>query len=104
MVYQKISTFSQKSVENVNTRSETFKRNIFALQSSSNYDTRINIKHKHLTKQVKAFYTKHTNIAEAYNAVMEDIMLSEYVWIYFDSKWHPVTVLYKHIVKKDISK
>ena len=37
---------------------------------------------------------------EAYNAVMEDILLSEYVWIYFDSKWHPVVVVTSSLTKK----
>ena len=41
---------------------------------------------------------------EAYNRVMEDIMLSEYCWIYYNSgeglQWHPVIVNTQSLVKK----
>jgi predicted secreted protein len=91
--------FFLKSVENVNTRSETFKRNIF-VQSSSNYDAKSH-QTQTFNKTGKKRFTLNTDyLAEAYNAVMEDIMLSEYVWIYFDSKWHPVTVSTSTLLKK----
>jgi predicted secreted protein len=91
--------FFLKSVENVNTRSETFKRNIFSY-SSSNYDTKSH-QTQTFNKTGRKRFTLNTDyLAEAYNAVIEDIMLSEYVWIYFDSKWHPVTVSTSTLLKK----
>ena len=91
--------FFLKSVENVNTRSETFKRNIF-VQSTSNYDTKSH-QTQTFNKTGKKRFTLNTDyLAEAYNAVIEDILLSEYVWIYFDSKWHPVTVSTSTLLKK----
>tara|TARA_R100000329_G_scaffold88103_1_gene74098 strand:+ start:4465 stop:5394 length:930 start_codon:yes stop_codon:yes gene_type:complete len=91
--------FFLKSVENVNTRSETFKRNIFTY-SSSNYDVKSH-QTQTFNKTGKKRFTLNTDyIAEAYNAVIEDIMLSEYVWIYYDSKWHPVTVTTSALQKK----
>ena len=91
--------FFLKSVENVNTRSETFKRNIFTY-SSSNYDVKSH-QTQTFNKTGKKRFTLNTDyLAEAYNAVIEDIMLSEYVWIYFDSKWHPVTVSTSTLLKK----
>ena len=91
--------FFLKSVENVNTRSETFKRNIFTY-SSSNYDVKSH-QTQTFNKTGRKRFTLNTDyLAEAYNAVIEDIMLSEYVWIYFDSKWHPVTVSTSTLLKK----
>ena len=91
--------FFLKSVENVNTSSETFKRNIF-VQSSSNYDTKDH-QVQTFNKTGKKRFTLNTNyMIEAYNAVMEDILLSEYVWIYFNSQWHPVVVTTSSLTKK----
>ena len=91
--------FFLKSVENVNTKSETFKRNIF-VQSSSNYDAKSH-QTKTFNKTGRKRFTLNTNyLVEAYNAVIEDIMLSEYVWIYVSSKWHPVTVVTSSLLKK----
>ena len=91
--------FFLKSVENVNTRSETFKRNIFTY-SSSNYDVKSH-QTQTFNKTGKKRFTLNTDyLAEAYNAVIEDILLSEYVWIYFNSKWHPVTVSTSTLLKK----
>lgn len=91
--------FFLKSVENVNTKSETFKRNIF-VQSSSNYD-----KESHQTKTFnktgrKRFTLNTDYLIEAYNAVIEDIMLSEYVWIFVGNVLHPVTVITSSLLKK----
>ncbi len=91
--------FFLKNVENVNTKSETFKRNIFSY-STSNYDTKDH-QIQTFNKTGKKRFTLNTNyMIEAYNAVMEDILLSEYVWIYFDSKWHPVVVVTSSLTKK----
>ena len=100
--------FFLKNVENVNTKSETFKRNIFT-QSSSSYDKK---DHQTLTfnKNGRKRFTLNTDyMLEAYNDVMQDIMLSEYVWIYYDTpsgdafitkQWHPVTVVTNSLLKK----
>lgn len=91
--------FFLKSVENVNTTSETFKRNLFTY-SSSNYDVKSH-QVQTFNKTGKKRFTLNTNyMIEAYNAVMEDILLSEYVWIYFDSNWHPVVVKTSSLTKK----
>ena len=91
--------FFLKSVESVNTKSETFKRNIFNY-SSSNYDAK---SHQTLTfnKNGRKRFTLNTDyLAEAYNAVIEDIMLSEYVWIFIGNVVHPVTVMTSSLTKK----
>jgi hypothetical protein len=91
--------FFLKNVENINTKSETFKRNIFTY-SSSNYDAKDH-QIQTFNKTGKKRFTLNTNyMIEAYNAVMEDILLSEYVWIYFDSNWHPVVVVTSSFTKK----
>tara|TARA_R100000315_G_C5233876_1_gene144946 strand:- start:2595 stop:3539 length:945 start_codon:yes stop_codon:yes gene_type:complete len=91
--------FFLKNVENINTKSETFKRNIF-VESSSNYDTKDH-QIQTFNKTGKKRFTLNTNyMIEAYNAVMEDILLSEYVWIYFSSQWHPVVVITSSLTKK----
>lgn len=91
--------FFLKSIENVNVKSETFKRNIF-VQSSSNYDAKDH-QTQTFNKNGRKRFTLNTDyLAEAYNAVMQDILLSEYVWIYVDSKWHPVTVATSTLQKK----
>ena len=91
--------FFLKSVENINTSSETFKRNIFTY-SSSNYDVKSH-QVQTFNKTGKKRFTLNTNyMIEAYNAVMEDILLSEYVWIYFNSQWHPVVVTTSSLTKK----
>jgi len=91
--------FFLKSVESVNTKSETFKRNIFTY-SSSNYDTKSH-QTQTFNKNGKKRFTLNTDyIAEAYNAVIEDIMLSEYVWIFIGNVLHPVTVVTSSLTKK----
>ena len=91
--------FFLKSVETVNTQSETFKRNIF-VQSSSNYST-TDHQTKTFNKTGKKRFTLNTNyLIEAYNDVIEDIMLSEYVWVKIGSDFHPVTVITSSLVKK----
>lgn len=84
--------FFLKNVESFNTKSETFKRNIF-VESTTSYDV-----YKHQTKTFdkngRTRVTLNTDyIDECYNEVIQDIMLSEYVWIYFNSNWRPSTIL-----------
>ena len=91
--------FFLKSVESINTKSETFKRNIFNY-SSSNYDAKIH-QTQTFNKNGRKRFTLNTDyIAEAYNAVIEDIMLSEYVWIIIGNIIHPVTVVTSSLTKK----
>ena len=91
--------FFLKSVENISTKSEAFKRNIFTY-SSSNYDVKSH-QTQTFNKTGKKSFTLNTDyLAEAYNEVIQDIMLSEYVWIYFESRWHPVTVTTSSLQKK----
>ena len=91
--------FFLKSVESIGTRADAFKRNIF-VQSTSNYDVKSH-QAQTFNKTGRKRFTLNTDyLAEAYNAVIEDIMLSEYVWIYYDSKWHPVVVGTSSLTKK----
>ena len=72
--------FFLKNVETINTKSDKFKRNIF-VQSTSTYGIR---DHQELTfnKTGKKRFPLNTNyLVEAYNEVIQDIMLSEFVWI-----------------------
>ncbi len=72
--------FFLKSVESISTKAESFKRNIF-VYSSSNYDTELAQKQT-FNKNGTIKYTLNTNyMIEAYNEVIEDLLLSEYVWI-----------------------
>ena len=91
--------FFLKSVESISTRADAFKRNIF-VQSTSNYDVKSHQAQTFNKTGRKRFTLNSDYLAEAYNAVIEDIMLSEYVWIYFNSKWHPVTVSTSTLLKK----
>ena len=100
--------FFLKNVETINTKSETFKRNIFT-QSSATYS---NKDHQALTfnKNGRKRFALNTNyLLTAYNDVIQDIMLSEYVWIYYDTpsgdatvtkQWPPVTVVTNSLTKK----
>ena len=91
--------FFLKSVESINTKSETFKRNIFNY-SSSNYDVKSH-QAQTFNKNGRKRFTLNTDyLAEAYNAVIEDIMLSEYVWIFIGNVVHPVTVITSSLTKK----
>ena len=84
--------FFLKSVENMTAKSDNFKRNIFTY-SSSTYDTTSH-QNQIFNKNGNIKYTLNTNyMIEAYNEVMEDILLSEYVWItYGGVTYNPVVV------------
>lgn len=91
--------FFLKSVENVKTKSDNFKRNIFNY-SSSTYQAKEHQQQTFNKNGLKA-YTLNTNyMIEAYNDVMQDLLLSEYVWIYLNSVWKPVTVTKSSLLKK----
>jgi hypothetical protein len=91
--------FFLKSVESVNTKSETFKRNIFTY-SSSNYDVKSH-QTQTFNKNGRKRLTLNTDyLVEGYNLVIEDIMLSEYVWIISGNIVRPVTVVTSSLTKK----
>lgn len=83
--------FFLKNVESFSTQQEKFKRNIFTYSSSS-YN-RFDHQAKVFNKNGRTRVTLNTEyIDECYNEVMQDIMLSEYVWIN-NSVWRPCTVV-----------
>ena len=83
--------FFLKNVESFSTKEEKFKRNIFK-ETTSNYSL-----YAHQTKvfdknaRTKLILNTHY-IDECYNEVIQDIMLSEFVYIYFNSAWKPVNI------------
>ena len=84
--------FFLKNVEAFSTQQEKFKRNIFDYSTSS-YN-RFNHQSKVFNKNGRTRVTLNTEfIDECYNEVMQDIMLSEYVWIQYNSAWRPCTVV-----------
>ena len=91
--------FFLKSLESIKTKSETFKRNIFNY-SSSNYDVKSH-QTQTFNKNGKKRLTLNTDyLIEGYNLVIEDIMLSEYVWIITGNIVRPVTVVTSSLTKK----
>ncbi|MAO22743.1 MAG: hypothetical protein CMJ25_18490 [Phycisphaerae bacterium] len=91
--------FFLKAIENVTVKSENYKRNIFK-QSTSNYNTK---EHQIQTfnKNGKKRFTLNTEyVIEQYNEVIEDILLSEYVWIIWNGVVRPVTVKTSSLLKK----
>jgi hypothetical protein len=91
--------FFLKNVESFNTREEKFKRNIFTYSTSS-YNTKDH-QTKVFNKNGKTRLTLNTHyIDECYNEVIQDIMLSEYVWVYFDSTWRPCSITTSSLTHK----
>ena len=91
--------FFLKSIENVTVKSENYKRNIFK-QSTSNYDTKDH-QIQTFNKNGKKRFTLNTEyVIEQYNEVIEDILLSDYVWIIWDGVVRPVTVITSSLLKK----
>lgn len=97
--------FFLKSSKAITAKSENFKRNIFTYSSSS-YDAQDH-QIKTFNKNGKYKYTLNTDyITEAYVEVMQDILLSEYVWIYShhnaftDSTYRAVNVVTNSLVWK----
>ena len=91
--------FFLKNVETFTTKQETFKRNIFSF-SSSNYN-RFDHQTKVFNKNGRTKLTLNTDyIDECYNEVIQDIMLSEYVWVYFDSIWRPCSITTSSLTHK----
>lgn len=98
--------FFLKSSKTISAKSESFKRNIFNY-SSSNYDAKDHQKQT-FNKNGSYRYTLNTDyISEAYVAVMQDILLSEYVWIYTsgntsltEGDYRPVNVVSNSLIWK----
>ena len=89
--------FFLKNTESFTVKSEKFKRNIFT-SSSSNYSI-YDHQDKVFNKNGKTRVTLNTEyIIECYNEVLQDILLSEYLWIEFtqanDAKtWRPCSIV-----------
>jgi len=91
--------FFLKAIENVTVKSENYKRNIFK-QSTSNYNTKDH-QIQTFNKNGKKRFTLNTEyLIEQYNEVIEDILLSEYVWIIWNGVVRPVTVITSSLLKK----
>lgn len=84
--------FFLKSVESINTKSDNYKQSLFR-QSTSLY-SRTQHQKQIFNKNGNIKYTLNTNyMIEAYNEVMQDILLSEYCWIDFGGvTYRPVVV------------
>ena len=91
--------FFLKSVESFSTKEEKFKRNIFDFANSnySIYDHQTKVFDKNARSKV--ILNTHY-IDECYNEVIQDIMLSEFVYIYFDSAWRSVNLSTKSLTFK----
>lgn len=82
--------FFHKSTKDINTTSESYKRNIFDYATSS-YSSTDHQMQKFNTNATKKTTLNTPFVAEAYNDAIEELMLSEYVWLTQGSVTHPVT-------------
>lgn len=82
--------FFHKSTEDINTTSESYKRNIFNYATSS-YSSTDHQMQKFNTNATKKTTLNTPFVAEGYNEAIEELMLSEYVWLTQGSVTHPVT-------------
>jgi hypothetical protein len=82
--------FFHKSTEDINTTSESYKRNIFDYATSS-YSSTDHQMQKFNTNATKKTTLNTPFVAEGYNEAIEELMLSEYVWLTQGSVTHPVT-------------
>ena len=82
--------FFHKSTEDVNTTSESYKRNIFDYSTTS-YSSTDHQMQKFNTNATKKTTLNTPFVAEQYNEAIEELMLSEYVWLTQGSVTHPVT-------------
>ena len=83
--------FFLKNVESFSTKKEQFKRNIFREATTAYGLFRHQTKVFDKNARTKVLLNTHY-IDECYNEVIQDIMLSEYVYIYFDSSWRNVNI------------
>lgn len=82
--------FFHKSTKDINTTSESYKRNIFDYATSS-YSSTDHQMQKFNTNATKKTTLNTPFVAEGYNEAIEELMLSEYVWLTQGSVTHPVT-------------
>ena len=82
--------FFHKSTEEITTTSESYKRNIFNYATTS-YSTTDHQMQKFNTNATKKTALNTPFVAEQFNEGIEELMLSEYVWLTQGSVTHPVT-------------
>ena len=82
--------FFHKSTENITTTSESYKRNIFNY-ATSNYSSTDHQMQKFNTNATKKTTLNTPFVTEQFNEAIEELMLSEYVWLTQGSITHPVT-------------
>jgi len=82
--------FFHKSTEDITTTSESYKRNIFDY-ANTNYSSTDHQMQKFNTNATKKTTLNTPFVAEQYNEAIEELMLSEYVWLTQGSVTHPVT-------------
>ena len=81
--------FFHKSVEAINTSSETYKSNVVDFSTTTYSTTR----HQYTTYNVTGKETIQLNtpfVAEQFNDAMKELMMSEFVWLTKDSTDYPV--------------
>jgi len=82
--------FFHKSTEDITSTSESYKRNIFDY-ANTNYSSTDHQMQKFNTNATKKTTLNTPFVAEGYNEAIEELMLSEYVWLTQGSVTHPVT-------------
>ena len=82
--------FFHKSTEDITTTSESYKRNIFDYATSS-YSSTDHQMQKFNTNATKKTTLNTPFVTEQFNEAIEELMLSEYVWLTQGSITHPVT-------------
>ena len=91
--------FFHKSTEDINTTSENYKRNILNYATASYSAT----DHQVQTFNINAAKKTTLNtpyVTEGYNDAIEELMLSEHVWLTQGSTTHPVTPSTKSLTFK----
>ena len=82
--------FFHKSTEDITTTSESYKRNIFDYSTTS-YSSTDHQMQKFNTNATKKTTLNTPFVTEQFNEAIEELMLSEYVWLTQGSVTHPVT-------------
>lgn len=82
--------FFHKSTEDITTTSESYKRNIFDY-ANTNYSSTDHQMQKFNTNATKKTTLNTPFVTEQFNEAIEELMLSEYVWLTQGSVTHPVT-------------
>ena len=91
--------FFHKSTENITTTSESYKRNIFDY-ATTNYSSTDHQMQKFNTNANKKTTLNTPFVTEQFNDAIEELMLSEYVWLTQGSITHPVTPSTKSLTFK----